>query len=60
MKYRVMMSVAIDATSDVEANDHAERLLKLLREPFVKMAVEGKGIRLVAEPVVHRPQREIA
>ena len=59
MKYRVTMSIEIEARSDFEAVGHAKKLKELLKSPFVRMAVEGEGIRLSGDgsPVVHRPQR---
>ena len=62
MRYRIMMSIAIEARSDKEAHEHAVKLGELLKSPLVKMAVEGDGIRLSSgdgRPVVHQPKREI-
>lgn len=61
MKYRIMMSVAIEARTDHEASEYARKFAGLLKSPLVKMAVEGEGIRLFGSdgaPVVHQPQRE--
>jgi hypothetical protein len=57
MKYRILMSIEVEAAHDREAYEHAKALKKLLQEPIVKMAVENKGIRLSGNgnPVVHRP-----
>jgi hypothetical protein len=61
VRYRILMSIAIDARSDLQAHEQAKKLLELLKGPLVKMAVEGEGIRLPGDghPVVHQPQREI-
>ncbi len=62
MRYRVMMSVAIEATNDRQAYEHAAKLAELLKGPLVKMAVESEGIRLSGgdgKPIVHHPQREL-
>lgn len=60
MRFRVYMSVAIEARDDREAYECAVKLLELLKSPLVKMAVENAGIRLSSDgrPVVHQPQRE--
>lgn len=58
-----MMSIGVEARSDREANEYAVKLVELLKSPFVRMTVEGDGIRLShgdGSPVVHQPQREIA
>ena len=57
MKYRVTMSIAIEAANDRQAHEYAVKLSKLLKSPFVRMTVEGEGIRLSGDgqPVVHRP-----
>lgn len=63
VSYRVLMSVAIDARSDQEAVAHAKKLEELLKNPLVKMAIEGEGIRLTGgdgRPVVYNPKREVA
>jgi len=63
MRYRVMMSIEVDAANDRQAYEYAAKLAELLKTPLVKMAVEGEGIRLAfgdGRPIVHQPQREIA
>lgn len=61
MRYRVTLSIAIDAPNYRHAHEQAEKLLELLKGPLVRMAVEGEGIRLSGDgrPVVHQPQREV-
>jgi len=61
MRYRIYMSVAVEAQNDAEAFRHAESLSELLKSPMVRMAVEGNGIQLAPgeQPTVHQPQREI-
>ncbi len=60
MRYRIYVTIAVDADNDLEARECASKLKELLRDPTVKMAVAIKGIRLFADvqPVVHQPQRE--
>jgi len=61
MRFRVTMSITVDARDDREAYEYAKKLAGLLKSPLVKMAVEGEGIRLSngdGKPVVHQPQRE--
>lgn len=61
MKYRIAMSIAVDARSDREAHEYAVKLAKLLESPLVRMAVEAESIRLSGNdgsPVVHQPRRE--
>jgi hypothetical protein len=62
-RYRVMMSIGIEARDDREAREHALKLEKLLKESYVRMAVVSSGIPLTqgdGQPVVHQPQRERA
>lgn len=61
MRYRITMSMAVEARSDREARECALKLAELLKSPLVKMAVTGEGIRLSGDgsPVVHQPQREM-
>lgn len=60
MRYRITMSIAVEAGNDRQALYFATKLADLLKTPLVKMAVEGEGIRLSGDgaPVVHIPQRE--
>ena len=60
MRYRVMMSMAVEARDDREAHRYATKLAELLKSPLVRMAVDGEGIRLSGDgsPIVHQPQRE--
>jgi hypothetical protein len=59
VRYRVLMSIEVDARDDRQAYEYALKLSNLLKSPFVRMAVEGEQIRLVEDgrPVVHSPQR---
>jgi hypothetical protein len=61
VRFRVMMSVEIEAADYRQAHAHALKLLELLKGPLVKMAVESEGIRLSGDgrPIVHQPQREL-
>lgn len=60
MKYRVGVSIAVEAHSDSEARQIAQKITALLRAPFVRMAVENEGIRLSGdgEPAVDALHRE--
>jgi hypothetical protein len=61
MRYRVTMSIEVEASDDRQAYEYATKLAGLLKSPLVKMAVEGEGIRLSGSnghPIVHQPQRE--
>ena len=60
MKYRIAMSMAVEAKDDRQAHEYALKLAELLKSPLVRMAVEGEKIRLSGDgrPVVHQPQRE--
>lgn len=62
MKYRIFMSIAVDATNYREAYEYAKKLDTMLKGPMVQMAAASEGIRLSGdgEPVVHQPQREVA
>jgi hypothetical protein len=61
MKYRVTMSIVIEARDEREAHAHAMKLGELLESPMVRMAVQGQGIRLPSDvqAIVYQPQREI-
>jgi len=61
MRYRVSMSVEVEARDDREAHEFATKFAKLLKSPLVRMTVESDGIRLAGDdghPVVYQPQRE--
>ena len=60
VRYRIMMSMVVEARDDREAHEYATKLAELLRTPLVRMAVDGEGIKLSGDgrPVVHQPQRE--
>lgn len=60
MRYRVTMSIEVEARNNQEAHDQALKLKELLKSPLVRMAVEGEGIQLSGDgrPIVHQPQRE--
>lgn len=62
MKYRIAMSISIEARDDREAYAHAAKLKELLKSPMVRMAVSSEGIRLSGDgqPIVHQPQQESA
>jgi hypothetical protein len=54
------MSIEVNARDDHEADEHAKKLSKLLKNPLLRMQLESEGIRLVGDdgPIVHQPQRE--
>lgn len=59
MRYRIMMSIEVNARNDRQAHEYGLKLKELLKSPVVKMAVEGAGVQLQGEdgnPVVHQPQ----
>lgn len=60
MRFRILVSIEVDAGSDQEADEHAKKLSKLLKNPLLRMQLESEGIRLVGDdgPIVHQPQRE--
>lgn len=60
MRYRITMSMAVEAPNDRQAHEYALKLAELLKSPLVKMAVSGEGIQLSGDgrPIVHQPQRE--
>jgi len=57
MRYRVLMSIEIDARDDRQAYENALKFESLLKNPMVRMAVESEGIQLADDgrPVVHQP-----
>jgi len=60
MRYRVTMSIEVEAASDRQAHEHAMKLQELLKSPIVRMGVEGAGVRLSGgdgRVVVYQPQR---
>lgn len=60
MKYRIYLSVEVEARHDSEAYEQALKLEGMLKSPLVKMATAQEGIRLAEEdgrPIVHAPLR---
>lgn len=57
MRYRILMSVEVDASDDREAYQKALKLDGLLKSPMVRMAVMSEGVQLSGDPIVHQPQR---
>lgn len=62
MRYRVFVSIDVNARNYGHAFECAKKLDKLLKEPMLRMMLEGEGIQLFPEeqPIVHRPTGEIA
>lgn len=60
MRYRIMMSIVVDAAGERQAREYALKIKALLKGPLVKMGIEGEGVRLFDDgrPVVHQPRRE--
>jgi hypothetical protein len=60
VRFRILVSIEVDAPSDDHAFENAVKLSKLLKNPLLRMQLEAEGIRLVGAdgPVVHAPQRE--
>jgi antitoxin (DNA-binding transcriptional repressor) of toxin-antitoxin stability system len=61
MRYRIAMSIAVEARDDRQAYEYAVKLSELLKSPLVRMAVQGEEIQLSDDgrPIVHQPQREL-
>ena len=59
MRYRIMMSMEIEARDDRQAHERALKLQELLKSPMVRMAVAGDGIQLSGDgqPIAYQPQR---
>lgn len=52
------MHVEVDAPDDSQACELAKKLQELLKNPMVRFAIQGEGIRLVGgDPVVYQPTR---
>jgi len=60
VRFRILVSIEVDAPSDDQAFENAVKLSKLLKNPILRMQLESEGIRLVGDdgPIVHQPQRE--
>lgn len=59
MKYRVTLSLEVDARDDREALEYAKKLEGLLKTPLARATVRSAGIQLFDEgqPIVYHPQR---
>jgi len=57
MRYRILLSVDVNANNDRQAADWAKKLGDLLKNPLVTMSIEGEGIRVDGQPQVYQPQR---
>lgn len=58
MRYRLLLHVDVDAGDDREAAECAKKLGALIKNPFVKMTLQGDGIRPLGEAVIYQPQRD--
>ncbi len=60
VRFRILVSIEVQAQNEPEADAHAKKLSKLLKNPLLRMQLESEGIRLVGDdgPIVHKPQRE--
>jgi hypothetical protein len=54
--HRIMVHVDVIARDDQEAAVWAQKLDELLKNPMVRMAIEGEGIRVSGQQV-YQPQR---
>jgi hypothetical protein len=55
-----MMSIEIEATGDRQAFETALKLKGLVKDsPMLQMALQGAGIQVSGDPVVHQPQRAV-
>ena len=59
MRYRIAMTIEVEAAGELQARESALKLKELIKDPLVRMAIEGAGIRLSADgqPIVYQPQR---
>lgn len=63
MRYRVFMSIDIEARHDREAHEQALKLKELLKSPMVRMAVQGEGVKLSngdGGSIVYEPTYEVS
>ena len=51
------MHMDVEVKDENEALENAKMLSSLLKNPIVRMSLEGDGIRPVAEAVVYRPTK---
>jgi len=58
MRFRVLMEMQIEARTPQEAKEHAVKLKELIKNPLVRITLEGEGVKLVGDglPVVFNPQ----
>lgn len=59
MRFKLLMEMTVEARTPQEAVEHSVKLRELVKNPLVKMAIEGEGIRLAdgdGRPVVFKPQ----
>lgn len=56
MAHRILVSVDVAARDNRQAVDWARKLDELLRNPMVRVAIEGAGI-VVQRQQVHQPER---
>jgi len=57
VRYRLLMHMDVEVKDENEALENAKMLSSLLKNPIVRMSLEGDGIRPVAEAVVYRPTK---
>lgn len=56
MSHRILVHVDVEARDDREALEWAQKLGELLKNPLVRVAMEGEGIRVTSQQV-YQPQR---
>lgn len=59
MRYRISLSIEVDAQGDAQSLEYARKLKQLLESPTTKMMVELEGIRLSGNgrPTIYQPQK---
>ena len=57
MRYRIIMSVAVEANNQRQAHEFAKKIKELLNSPEARMMMNMNGIELAEDgrPVVHQP-----
>lgn len=58
VRYRILVSIEVQAADDRQAAAHARKLGELLKGPLVRMAVESEGVPLSngGDPIVYKPK----
>lgn len=62
MRYRLTVSIEVEARSLDEAKANTHKLCALIKEPIVRLSIESEGIKLAngnGNPVAYNPQPAI-